>query len=171
MIRLFDVENGVVIPTEHCYMLSSLKAIMEYYPERYMSVYAYLFYMTCPNPVLNPFFEVVDIDKEELILREVNADFSPDEILISTGLAFCRTLYETPSLRAYTGIKIMLDNLADYMARTSITHGRDGNITALANVAAKFEAIRQSYKGAFKDLMDEQKSTARGGTNMAYDQQ
>lgn len=135
-----------------------------------MSVYAYLFYMTCPNPLLNPFFDVPDTDKEEMILREVKADFSPDEVLIEAALGFCHTLYQTPTYRAYNGIKIMLDNLADYMGNTAITHGRDGNITALVNAAAKFELIRASYKGAFKDLMEEQKSSVRGGANMAYDQ-
>jgi hypothetical protein len=68
------------------------------------------------------------------------------------------------------GIKSMLDRLASYMEHTSIQHGRDGNITAVVNAAAKFEQIRSSYKGAYKDLMEEQKSHVRGGQNLAYDQ-
>jgi hypothetical protein len=68
------------------------------------------------------------------------------------------------------GIKKMLDRLATYMATAPIEAGRDGNITALVNTAAKFEDIRQSFKGAYKDLMEEQQSTVRGGQNLAYDQ-
>ena len=60
MIKLFDIQNGVLIPTEHCYALKVLKDIMDTYPDDYMKVYQYLFYMSCPNPVVNPFFDVSD---------------------------------------------------------------------------------------------------------------
>ena len=43
------------------------------------------------------------------------------------------------------------------------------SITALVNAAAKYEQIRQSYKGAYKDLLEEQQSSVRGGQNLAYD--
>ena len=58
----------------------------------------------------------------------------------------CVKLYQTPTYRAYVGIKSMLDRLAKYMETTQIEHGRDGNINALVNAAAKFEQIRQSTK-------------------------
>ena len=82
----------------------------------------------------------------------------------------CEKLYQTPTYRAYVGIKSMLDRLAKYMETTQIEHGRDGNINALVNAAAKFEQIRQSYKGAFSDMKDEQQSSVRGGAGLAYDQ-
>jgi hypothetical protein len=170
MVKLFDVQNGTVVPTEHCFVLETLKKIFEEYPEDYLSVYAYVFYMTCPNPELNPFFDIVENDKEELILREVNAEFSTEDTTIRDALKFCEKLYETPTYRAYMGIKQMLDRLARYMENTPIEHGRDGNINSLVNAAAKFEQIRMSFKGAYKDLMEEQKGTARGGQQLAYDQ-
>ena len=64
----------------------------------------------------------------------------------------------------------MLDKLATYMETTEITHGRDGNINSLVAAAAKFQQIRDSYKGAYKDLQDELKSQTRGGQGLAYDQ-
>lgn len=170
MIRLFDVLNGKVVPSEHCYTLKSLKDIMDTYPDDYLKIYAYLFYMTCPNPDLNPFFDVPETEKEEIILREVDADFSTDDDLISNAVKVCEKLYQTPTYRAYMGIKAMLDRLAKYMETTEIEHGRDGNITALVNAAAKFEAIRQSFKGTLRDLEEEQQSQVRGGQNLAYDQ-
>jgi hypothetical protein len=42
--KLFDVQNGVVIPSEHCYTLKSLKDIMDNYPDDYLKIYLYLFY-------------------------------------------------------------------------------------------------------------------------------
>lgn len=169
MVRIFDIQNGQVIPTEHCYTLKSLREIMDNFPN-YLSIYAYIFYMTCPNPDLNPFFDVPENDKEELILREINADFSPEDPYIINGMELCQTMYQTATYRAYMGIKIMLDNLADYMAVTKITDGRDGNITALVNAGSKLDGLRQSYKGIFKDLQEEQQSTVRGGQSLGYDQ-
>ena len=170
MIRLFDIANGKVVPSEHCYTLKFLKDIMDAYPDEHLRIYAYLFYMTCPNPDLNPFFDVPETEKEEIILREVDADFSTDDDLISNAVKVCEKLYQTPTYRAYMGIKAMLDRLAKYMETTEIEHGRDGNITALVNAAAKFEAIRQSFKGTLRDLEEEQQSQVRGGQNLAYDQ-
>ena len=37
-------------------------------------------------------------------------------------------------------------------------------------VAKDFDAIRQSFKGAYKDLQDEQQTSVRGGQGLAYDQ-
>lgn len=170
MIRLFDIQNGNVVPTEHCYTLKTFKSIMDQYGDDALKVYAYVFYMTCPNPDLNPFFDVPEADKEEIILKEVDADFSTDDDLIDAAIKLCEKLYQTPTYRAYMGIKTMLDRLAKYMETTEIEHGRDGNITALVNAAAKFEAIRQSFKGTLRDLEEEQQSQVRGGQNLAYDQ-
>jgi hypothetical protein len=130
--------------------------------------------MTCPSPDLNPFFDVPEIDKEELVVQELGVgrsggDFSLDDPVIVKARLLCERLYQTPTYRAYVGIKSMLDKLARYMEATPIEHGRDGNLTGLINAAAKFEQIRQSYKGAFRELEEEQKSTVRGGKNLAYD--
>ena len=41
---------------------------------------------------------------------------------------------------------------------------------SLVNAAAKFDQIRQSFKGAYSDMKDEQQSSVRGGQGLAYDQ-
>ena len=160
----------IVIPTEHCYTLKALKDVMDNYPDDYLKIYQYLFYMTCPNPDLNPFFYTPDLDKESLILEQIDAEFSTEDQDIFIALQFCQRMYETPTSRAYKGIASMLDRLARYMETTPITHGRDGNIKLLVNAAKNFEAIRASFKGVYKDLQDEQSSKVRGGIGMAYDQ-
>jgi hypothetical protein len=170
IVKLFDIQNGKVIPTEHCYTLKALKVVMDNYPDDYIKIYQYLFYMTCPNPDLNPFFYTPDLDKESLILEQIDADFSTEDEDIYIALQFCQRMYETPTSRAYKGIASMLDRLGRYMETTPITHGRDGNITALVNAAKNYEAIRASFKGAYKDLQEEQSSRVRGGIGMAYDQ-
>jgi hypothetical protein len=170
IVRLFDIQNGKVIPTEHCYTLNFLKDIMEEYPDTYMAIYLYLFYMSCPNPDLNPFFNLPEHEKEDIIIEEINLEESPEDPKIRYSLEMCKKLYETPTYRAYVGIKSMLDRLARYMETTAIEHGRDGNINSMVNAAAKFEQIRNSYKGAFSDMKEEQESSVRGGAGLAYDQ-
>ena len=170
IVKLFDVQNNKVVPTEHCYSLKSLKVIMDKYPDTYLDIYQYLFYMTCPNPDLNPFFHLPEHDKEDIIIDEVGLEESTEDIEIIKALNMCMKLYETPTHRAYLGIKKALDNMATYMANTPITDGRDGNISQIRAVAKDFESIRQSFKGAYRDLQDEQKSSVRGGQGLAYDQ-
>jgi hypothetical protein len=175
VVKLFDIQNGKVIPSEHSYTLNFLKVIREQYEEEYLDIYAYLFYMTCPNPDMNPFFNIPDRDKEDLIMRELRTgeefpEFDPEDQVITEALLECRRLYETPTYRAYKGIASMLDRLATYMEKTPIEHGRDGNINQVVNAAAKFEQIRNSFKGAYSDLQEEQKSSVRGGQNLSYDQ-
>jgi hypothetical protein len=170
MIRLFDVQNGKVIPSEHCYTLKFLKDIMDDYPEEHLKIYAYLFYMTCPNPDMNPFFDIPEEDKENMILREVDAEFSTEDELILKALKNCEKMYQTPTFRAYQGIKIFLDNMAKSMATEQLTFGRDGSSPALLRMAEKYDQVRQSFKGVYKDLMEEQQSSVRGGQNLAYDQ-
>ena len=169
LIKLFDVQNKTVVPTEHCYTLKSLKDIMDDYPDDYLKIYQYLFYMTCPNPDMNPFFYTPDIDKENLIMQQIEGEFSTEDDTVFTALQFCQRMYETPTSRAYKGIASMLDRLARYMEVTTITAGRDGNINSLISAAKNYEAIRQSFKGAYKDLQEEQSSRVRGGQGLAYD--
>ncbi len=169
IIKLFDVQNGIVVPTEHCYTLKALKDIMDNYPDDYLKIYQYLFYMTCPNPDLNPFFFTPDLDKEYLVLEQIEAEFSTEDESIYTALEFCKRMYETPTFRAYKGISTMLDRLARYMENAQITDGKDGNIAQIRAVAKDFDGIRSSFKGVYKDLQDEQSSRVRGGQGLAYD--
>src|SRR5688572_816165 len=113
--RLFDIENGQVVPTEHCYVLSFLKDIMTNYPDNYLKVYAYVFYMTYPDPILNPYFNYPEETKEESILLDIKADFSTEDDLILEAITRCTEMYETPTVRAYNGFKTMLDRLTKYM--------------------------------------------------------
>lgn len=168
-IKLFDLQNDKIIATQHCYTIKSLKDIMDEYPEEYLTIYLYIFYMTCNDPDQNPFFNFRETDKEDVIINEIDLDVSLDCDIIQAGLKFCEKAYETPTSRAYNGLKIALDRMAAYMAKTPITDGRDGNLTQIARVAKDFDNIRQSFKGVYKDLKEEQQMNVRGDKNLGYD--
>jgi hypothetical protein len=168
MIKLFDIENNVVKATEHCHNIKWLKDIMDTYPDSYLKIYAFLFYMSCPSEE-NPYFHMVEHERELTVLEDIDADFSTEDELIIEARKKTHLMYETPTVRAYNGLKIALDNIADYMAATSISDGKDGNIGQIRAVAKDFDHIRQSFKGVAKDLADEQETHVRGGQNLAYD--
>lgn len=169
MIRLFEIENSVVKPTEHCQTIGWLRAISEEFSDNALSIYAYLFYMSCPSQE-NPYFNIPEELREEVIIADLAIDFSLEEDSIIAALEKCKSMFETPTVRAYRSISIMLDNLSDYMATTEVTAGRDGNINSLLRIAKDFDAIRQSYKGVVKDLEAEQKAHVRGSQQLGYDQ-
>lgn len=170
--RLFDVQNGKVIPSEHCYTIGWLKDIMDEYEENkeYLKVYMYMFYMTYPNPDTNPYFNMPNEDKEDTILHDIRAGFSPEDPLVREGVIRLAVMYGTPISRAYDGIAGMLDKLALFMSTTNITTGRDGNMSSIVQAAKNYQQIRESFKGAYKDLQEEQESKVRGGKGLSYDQ-
>lgn len=169
-IKLFDIQNNKITPTEHCYTISSLKCIMDQYPKDYLSIYAYLFYMSCLNEEENPFANIPEGDKEEAILKEVGGDFSPDEKLIFEALTTCTKLYETATYHLYLAAKKSVDNLAKYLATTPITDGRDGNIMGILKAQEKFDSICRSFEERYKKFKEEQSRGSRGGGMIAYDQ-
>jgi hypothetical protein len=169
MIRLFEINNGVVIPTEHCHRINWLKSIIDEYPKKHLNIFTYIFYMTCPSEE-NPFFNAKEYEKEDMIKDSMDINFSPEDELVIEALEKCTKMFETPTLRAYNGLKIAIDNIADFMAGTKITDGKEGNITQIKGVAKDFDHIRQSFKGVGKDLKEEQEQHVRGSQNIAYDQ-
>lgn len=169
-IRLFDIQNNKITPTEHCYAIVSLKDIMDNYPKDYNSIYAYLFYKSCLNEEENPFANVAEKDKEDIILQEVGGDFSTDEPLIVKALSVSQELYKTPTYKAYLGIKVMLENLADYLLCTPITDGRDGNLKDLKGLAKDYDDICRNFESRYKAFKEESSRMSRGGHDIAYDQ-
>lgn len=168
MIKLFDISNNKVVPSEHCYLLPFLKNVMTEFPDNYLVIYSYLFYMSCRSSE-NPYYNRPKEELQEEILRDLVVPIDTENLIIRIAMERCKELYETPTVRAYNGISNMLDKLAFYMETQSITDGRDGNINSIIGAAKNFDAIRKSFKGVAKDLEEEQSSRARGGQKLSYD--
>lgn len=169
-IKLFDIQNNKITPTEHCYTISTLKSIMDKYPDEYNSIYAYLFYMSCLNDEENPFANIPEGDKEDIILKEVGGNFSPDDKEIYNALELTRKLYETVSYRMYRAIKISVDKMAKYLEATPITDGRDGNIKDIQKAQKEFNEICMNVVARERAFKEENSTIARGGSQIAYDQ-
>lgn len=167
-IRLFERENNILKPTEHCYMISWLKAIIDDFPDDHTKVFAYIYYMTYLGPD-NPYFNIPEAEREEKILRDLQPTFDREDPIIVKALANCTELFMTPTMRSYNAIKVMLENMNTYLITTPITDGRDGNIGPMIRVAKEYKAVRESFKGLHEDVQEENKIRARGGTKLPYD--
>lgn len=169
-IKLFDIQNGKITPTEHCYTIGSLKRIMKEYKKDYLAIYAYLFYTSCLNEEENPFANVPEKDKEELILKEVGGDFSIDEEAIYEALETTKTIYKTASYNLYLAAKFGIEKVADYLRMTSIVGGRDGNENSYLKYIKEYDQVCRSFEARYKAFKEEQSTVARGGHQIAYDQ-
>jgi hypothetical protein len=174
MIELFELENGKVTLTKHCYSLRSLKMVIDEYPEYndHEKVFRYIYYMTCPDPKKNPFFNLPEGAKEDVILKEVEANFSLDSTAIATALKFCEKLYETPTKRMFYAYKRTVEKTVQYLEKMQVKDGEDGNLDMILNLGSKVEKMMASYRNTYNDFADEQKQhRARGNQDLAYDQQ
>ncbi|MEY2869867.1 MAG: hypothetical protein RIR01_2369 [Bacteroidota bacterium] len=167
-IKLFELRGDKVLATEHCYNIKQFKEVIDNYPDNYLKILAFVFYMSCRSAE-NPYFNRPSEDLDIEILRDLGADFSVEDPLIVKALDKAKDLYETPTVRAYNGFATMLDKLALYLETQDISDGRDGNISAIVQAAKNFDNIRKSFKGVAKDLEEEQSSRARGGSRLSYD--
>lgn len=167
-IKLFELRGDKVLATEHCYNIKQFKDVIDNYPDNYLKILAFVFYMSCRSAE-NPYFNRPSEDLDLEILRDLGADFSVEDLLVVKALEKAKQLYETPTVRAYNGFATMLDKLALYLETQDISDGRDGNISAIVQAAKNFDNIRKSFKGVAKDLEEEQSSRARGGSRLSYD--
>lgn len=173
IINLFEVtEKGhVLVPSRHCYAITWLHAIIVEYPRTHIDIFKYLFYMTCPDPINNPYFNLNDSLKEDAIIRDNDLKFSTEDSLIRNAFEKCKILYETPTMKAHKGLKVMIENIASYMETTKITHGRDGNINSVLRAGKDLLSLRETYDLLTAALVKEQKEIIkRGGGMLSYDQ-
>ena len=170
MIDIFDIENKIVIPSKNCYLIDWLKVIMEKYPNNYIKVYSYIFFMSCTNKE-NPYFNVKETDREEIVRRDIDIDFDTDDMDIEFAIERCKELYETRLQRFYISCKNKIDKFSEYLDHNEITDGREGNITQQLKVLEQFEKIRDNFKKTSAEFENETNNLirARGGQTVAYD--
>ncbi len=169
-IQLFDVENGVVRATSHCHTIETYKQIMKEYPKDHTKIFAYFHYMCSLDDSDNPFANVPETEKEEMILKEVGGKFTSEEELVYKGLELTRKLYETTTYYMFMSIKIALEKVGKYLRTATITDGRDGNMNDILRAAEKFDNIRKSFQATYKEFKEENSTISRGGQALSYDQ-
>ena len=161
-IKLFDVVGNKVVPTEHCYVITWLKEIMDKYPEHYLKIFAYFQYMCSWNPDTNPYLAMKEEDREETILRDVGIDFSVDDDLIQESLQKCKEMCELPAYRAWKSAKIGLQNISNFVENQKITTGKDGSGPFIMSSIEKLPSLNKAFNEAYRAYMDAAKIVIRG---------
>jgi len=176
MIRLFDVEDGDIKPTEHCWGITWLRDIMTAFPDPkvYMKAYRYIFYMTCPDSDLNPYRNIPEVDKQEEICRmlalDESSEFIVDDMKIEKAIEEARKLYTSPANEAYTAAKSMLEKLKkSFQAEEMTWGGKDATGPALVAAMEKLPKLIQAYADTELKLNEENRSRSRGNQMIADD--
>ncbi len=170
LINLFDVEGRKVVPGQACYLIPWLKKIMDEFPENYIQVYSYIFFISCPDATINGYVNTNEEDREELVIADLKPlTFSLEHPTVIYALERCIALYETPTLRIWKGAKIMLDQMADDLRSKKLTYGKDGNATDLRGIMDKITVYTKNFMELEKMLKEEQ-SKVKGDRVIPYHQ-
>lgn len=172
MIKLFYIEDGKAMPSEHCYTIGYLKDIMDEYGENATKIFLYFHYMWSFNPDDNPFINLPEAEKQEVIVRNICPEIDIDDPLIQEGLELVGKLYETPSYRVFMSFKNSIDKLATALKYVHISLDKDdGNIREIKEANKTYQELKVAYKDAFKEMMNELGSIrGRGGGDLSYDE-
>lgn len=176
-IKLFDINHsnkGVVIPTEHCYTISQLKAIIDMYGDNAGRVLAYLYYLYELDPLLNPYANMAEDLKEEHIIREVLSGVNVIDVYeIDAAKDTVNRLFNSiPGYRMYLAYKVMWDKMAEALEREYPDFSKDGNMNNIKAHYASYKQMKESLDMALKDYQAEVnagKVSKRGGGEMSYD--
>lgn len=168
-IGLFEIEHDVIIPDQVAVrILPWMRKIKEQFPDSYMQIYAYLFYMSCWDG-RNVYLNVIEEEREDVIKGDLFIDFDLDTPIITDALERCKKLYETPMVKAMRGAKNQLGRVAEYLTTAIPTSGKNGNYEAIAKFMEKLPQWQDMYEKVQIKLRDEQ-AKVRGGKSIAFDQ-
>lgn len=169
-IGLFEVQNEIVIPDEVAVrLLPWMRHIREKFPNNYMQVYGYLFYMCCWDG-RNIYINRTDEEREQSIIEDLHIDFSLDEPVIIIALEKCKKLYETPAVRAFKSIKNKIDDICRFLDTNDITSGKNGNAMDIKMFMKELPTFTEDYDKLGLRLKEEQ-TRVRGMKDIAYDQE
>jgi hypothetical protein len=168
LINLFDVEGRKIIPGQACYLIPWLKKIMDEFPEDYIQVYSYIFFSACPDATINPYVNINEEDRENIILLDLKPiKFSLESPTVLYALERCIQLYETATFRIWKGAKIMLDQMADDLRTKKLIYGKDGNAADLRGIMDKLPVYTKNFMELEK-LLKEEQSKVKGDRVIPY---
>jgi len=167
-ICLFEVVNGVVVPEQCTLFIDWLRKIREIYPDDYLKVYGYLFYMSCWDS-RNIYINRPEEERQEMIIQDLAIDFSLDDPIITNALERCKLLYETPTVRGFRTCKNKLTDIYDFLDDNKTTGGKNGNAGDVNMFMKQIPDYLEMYDKLEIKLKAEQ-HRVRGAKKIAYDQ-
>ena len=158
MIRIFDVEDGIVKPNENCILIPEFKAIMDKYTDPIPAL-AYIYYMCAPD---SPYANLEEDEKGETISDDVGGDFSLEDDEIEKAMEKYKKLAWSRTQRLHRAAGINLDRMAKYLEETQISEGRDGSAEILYKWQVNLPKLVEGHKKLEKMVQEELKTRLRG---------
>lgn len=172
-IKLFDVKNGVATITDHCYTNVYLNEIIKKFGEDIsVKIFTVLHYMSDLNPETNPYANISEIEKLEVIVRACAQDLPLevdwDDEIIQESLELVRKMYETGSYRAYLSLKTLRDKLQNEIGMVSVSlYKEDGNSAELNRALSVLESLNEATRKAYSEFEAENGTVQRKGGRKA----
>lgn len=172
-IKLFDVKNGKATITDHCYTNVYYNNIIKTYGESdAVKIFTVFQYMADLNPETNPYANLSEIEKLEVIIRACAPDLPLtvdwDDELIEEGIEITRKLFETATYRAVLAIKTLRDRLTEAIQEAQVSvYKEDGNVGELNKALAMYESVNESARKAYSEFEAENGSIQRKGGRKA----
>lgn len=169
--KFIEIESGEVAVKPVCWTIGPLRDVIDFYPETYSTVMQYLHSMVSLNPFDNPFADIDENLKTEVVLRALKLDIDSTSDIIKEALEIFTLGYETPTYRSYLGLKRLLDQVNRKLGEVEVDFEKDGNAVNVNNTVKSLSMYKKEMKEARKEYLEEQGTLrGRGGLDMAYDE-
>jgi len=166
---IFDIEKGELVVNVTCLSIPELKAVVEEYEDPIPAL-SFLCHMYTPK---GAYCNVPEEDREDILLEDFPGDYTLEDPVMIDAMRKLEELTLTPTYRYYLDSKYLLEKLGKYGRETSITSGKDGNISAfnmqIKSTGKTILEFKQLEKLA-KEELEEGRSRVRGDKRKAYDQ-
>lgn len=151
--EILTIENGIVSPTIHCYIIPQLRKIIEKYPDKHGDMLAYCFYTACPYKSENPYADFSDDEREEYLKRDFVV--FPDNQDILDAIDKLKSMYVTKIGKYLIKNRKNLEDIMDYIDASPIIDGKDGNLGDRIKIAEKCGKIMAEYLALESQAEDE----------------
>lgn len=160
--EIFTIEGGVVTPTIHCHIIPQFKKIIDNYPANHISMLAYCFYISCPYKTENPYADMEDAEREEILKRDFFV--FPDNQDVLDAVERMKKMWETRASRYLNKNRKNLEDIMDYIDSAPIIDGKDGNLDQRIKVAEKCAKIMSEYT-QLEEQAEEEKNKLKTRAN------
>ncbi len=171
--KLFELRGKVIIPKDDCQIILPIKKMFDKHPEEHLKLCAYLHYMKSMKKEDNPYADVPLKERSDQIVFdlgiETDVDMSEE---VQMALQCVEEKYYTTFYGLYKGIKSAMDKIGKGLETVEIDFNqKDGNVGNITRIAKEYEALRTSFKAAYRDFDEETGSVrVRGNSRLAIDE-
>lgn len=170
--KLFDIQGDQIIPKQDCYVIQPIKRVIDQYPLEHPKILAFLHYMKSMRPDDNPYADVPLHIRAEQIMHDLDFFVDLEDPVIKSAMDCVEEKYYTTFYSVYRGFKTILDKIGLQLLVEEANFAKDGNMVAIQRMMQNYEAIRKSFKQAFRDFEEEAGDMkVRGGGHLADDEE